>query len=167
VAMDRWLTAVDSDNRNVSLEQKVADDRPADVHDRCSSIDGVEQIALPGIGPVCELPLAQTRFGTPATAAGESVATDQLRCQLKPLRQSDYYPITFTPDQWATLQRVFPTGVCDWTKPGVDQTGAVPWQTYQEDASGGAVVYGGRALGPAPARSGEGWTSNTFGGWRQ
>jgi hypothetical protein len=166
LAMDRWLATVERDDRDVSLEQKVADDRPADVHDRCSNIDGVEQVALPGTGPVCELPLAQTRFGTPATAAGESVATDQLRCQLKPLRQSDYYPITFTSDQWATLQRVFPTGVCDRSKPGLDQRGTIPWQTYQDDADGGAVIYGGKPLGPAPPRSGEGWTSTAFAGWR-
>ncbi|MFL5907330.1 MAG: DUF6351 family protein, partial [Solirubrobacterales bacterium] len=166
VAMDRWLSAVDADNRNVSLEQKVADDRPTDVHDRCSSIDGVEQVSLPGVGPVCEQPLAQTRFGTPATAAGESVATDQLRCQLKPLRQADYYPMTFTKAQWATLQSIFPTGVCDWSKPGVDQTGTTAWQTYQDDANGGTVIYGGRPLGAAPARSGEGWASGVFSGWR-
>jgi hypothetical protein len=166
-AMDRWLSAVESDNRSVSLQQKVAEDRPSDVHDRCSNVDGVEQISLPGTGPVCELPQAQTRFGTPATAAGESVATDQLRCQLKPLRQSDYYPITFTPEQWATLQQVFPAGVCDWSKPGVDQADTIPWQTYQDDASGGAVIYGGTPLGSAPARSGEGWTSAAFSGWRQ
>jgi len=167
LAMDRWLSAVEADHRDVSLQQKVADDRPADVHDRCSAIDGVEQISLPGVGPVCEQPLLETRFGTPATQAGESIATDQLRCQLKPLRQSDYYPVTFTPAQWATLQQVFPTGVCDWSRPGVDQRGTIPWQTYQDDSNGGAVIYGGRPLGPAPAGSGEGWTSSSFAGWRQ
>jgi hypothetical protein len=63
-------------------------------------------------------------------------------------------------------QKVFPDGVCDWTKPGVDQKGAVPWQTYQDDAAGGAVIFGGTGLGPAPAGSGGGWTSGSFGGWR-
>ena len=29
------------------------------------TIDGVEQVAVPGVGPVCELTQAQTRFGTP------------------------------------------------------------------------------------------------------
>src|SRR4051794_14716815 len=167
VAMDRWLSAVESDDRNVPLEQKVADDRPSDVQDRCSSVDGVEQIALPGIGPVCELDAVQTKYSTPRVVAGEDIATDKQACQLKPLRQLDYYPIQFTPGQWSQLQATFPTGVCDFSKPGVDQTGAVPWQTYQDDAGGGAVIYGGRPLGTAPARSGEGWTSGAFSGWRQ
>jgi len=167
VAMDRWLTAVESDNRSVSLEQKVADDRPSDVHDRCSSVDGVEQIAVPGIGPVCQLDAVQTKFATPRVVAGEDIATDKQKCQLTPLRQLDYYPIQFTPDQWSQLQATFPSGVCDFSKPGVDQAGATPWRTYQDDANGGAVIYGGRPLGAVPARSGEGWTSSAFSGWRQ
>ena len=43
---------------------------------------------------------------------------------------------------------MFPTGVCDWSKPGVDQQDTVPWQTYQD--ARGRVIYGGRPLGPAP-----------------
>jgi hypothetical protein len=167
VAMDRWLSDVEADHRDVSLEQKVADDRPSDVHDQCSDISGLEQVAVPGIGPVCELDAVQTKFTTPRIAAGEAITTDAQKCQLKPLRQSDFYPLTFTGDQWAALEKAFPTGVCDFSKPGVDQTGAVPWQTYQDDSNGGAVIYGGKPLGPAPDTSGSGWTSDTFGGWRR
>jgi hypothetical protein len=56
--------------------------------------------------------------------------------------------VTFTDEQWARLQKAFPTGVCDWSKPGVEQRGALAWQTYQ-DANGG-VIYGGTPLPPAP-----------------
>jgi hypothetical protein len=148
LAMDRWLTKVEADHRSVTLEQKVAEDRPEDIKDRCSQIAGVEQVNVPGIGPVCQLDALQTKFGTPVTVAGESIATDTNRCRLKPLRSSDYYPITFTDDQWQQLQKAFPTGVCDWSKPGVDQRGAIAWQTYQ-DAKGN-VIYGGKPLGRAP-----------------
>jgi hypothetical protein len=148
LAMDRWLSKVEADKRKVSLERKVADDKPADITDRCSQIDGVEQVNVPGVGPVCQLDAVQTKYGTPATVAGESVATDTNACQLKPLRASDYYPITFTDDQWKQLQEAFPTGVCDWSKPGVDQQGATPWRTYQDVK--GNVIYGGKPLGPAP-----------------
>src|SRR4051794_35646300 len=148
IAMDSWLAKVEADKRSVSLEQKVSEDRPATVHDQCWDIDGVEQVSVPGIGPVCQLDSVQTKFSTPAMVAGESIATDTNSCQLKPLRQSDYYPITFTDDQWQQLQAAFPTGVCDWSKPGIDQQGAIPWQTYQEPD--GDVIYGGQRLGPAP-----------------
>jgi hypothetical protein len=148
LAMDRWLAKVESDKRRVPLQQKVAEARPEDVHDRCSQIEGVEQVAVPGLGPVCELEQVQTRFGTPITVAGESIATDTNRCQLKPMRRTDYYPVSFTDPQWAALAKAFPGGVCDWSRPGVDQKGTTPWQTYQ-DAKGG-VIFGGRALGAAP-----------------
>ena len=166
LAMDRWLSAVERDQRGVSLEQKVADDRPSDVHDQCSDIPNLEMVSVPGLGPLCELPLVQTKFSTPRVAAGESIATDQQKCQLKPLRQSDFYPIAFTAAQWTTLQSVYPTGVCDFSKPGVDQVNTVPWQTYQDDANGGGVIYGGEPLGPVPDDSGTGWTSPSFSTWR-
>ncbi|MGZ4187168.1 MAG: DUF6351 family protein [Solirubrobacteraceae bacterium] len=163
VAMDRWLSAVESDHRSVSLTDKVAQDRPADVHDQCSDIPGIDQVSMPGVGPVCQQPLVQTRFGTPATVAGESVATDTQRCTLKPLRQADYYPISFTDQEWATLQQAFPTGVCDWSRPGVDQQPTIPWLTYQ--SANGSVIYGGNQLRAAPADSGGGWASQSFDGW--
>jgi hypothetical protein len=163
-AMDRWLGAVERDRRDVPLSVKVAQDRPADVHDRCSSIPGVQQISVPGVGAVCRLKETQTRYGTPATVAGESIATDQNRCQLKPLRRTDYYPIDFTGAQWQALQRTFPTGVCDWGRPGVDQRDTIPWLTYQEP--NGDVIYGGERLGDAPQVSGVGWTSRSFASWR-
>ncbi len=50
LAMDEWLTAVEKDGRHVSLAKKVASDRPKDVHDRCSSVSGVSQVNLPGVG---------------------------------------------------------------------------------------------------------------------
>ena len=162
-AMDSWLSAVEADHRNVSLADKVAADRPATVHDQCSDVPDLDQVNLPGVGEVCQLPLAQTKFATPYMAAGEGIATDQERCQLKPLQQSDYYPITFTDQEWATLEKVFPSGVCDWTKPGVDQQNTVPWQTYQK--ANGSVIYGGRPIGPAPKDSGSGWTSASFDSW--
>jgi hypothetical protein len=164
LAMDRWLSAVEADHRSASLQAKLSEDRPADVHDRCSDISGLEQVSVPGVGPVCDLPPLQTKFSTPAMVAGEGIATDIERCQLKPLRQADYYPITFTDGEWSALERVFPSGVCDWSKPGVDQRPTIPWLTYQNQD--GDVVYGGRPLGPAPDGSGEGWTSPSFGGWR-
>jgi hypothetical protein len=125
----------------------------------------VEKVAVPGVGPVCRLKDAQTRFGTPATVAGESIATDQNRCQLKPLRRIDYSPVDFTGPQWAALKTAFPTGVCDWSRPGISQRGAIPWLTYQ--APDGHVVYGGERLGAAPAGSGGGWTSPAFSSWRE
>ena len=37
------------------------------------------------------------------------------------------YSVSFTAAQWTALHAVFPAGVCDWNKPGVEQTRARPW----------------------------------------
>jgi hypothetical protein len=52
--------------------------------------------------------------------AGAPLESDILKCQLKPLDRADY-TVTFTDREWAMLERLFPDGVCDWSKPGVGQ----------------------------------------------
>ena len=63
-------------------------------------------------------------------------------------RGDDYGPIPLSDDQWAQLQQIFPDGVCDFSKPGVDQQGTVTWLTYQD--AKGKVVYGGKRMAAAP-----------------
>ena len=86
--------------------------------------------------------------GTPRTVAGDAITTDANKCQLMPLRRSDYPGITFSNAQWATLQQTFPQGVCDFSKPAVAQQPTIPWLTYQN--ARGRVIYGGRPLGRPP-----------------
>jgi hypothetical protein len=148
LAMDRWLSKVEADTSAAPLSEKIASDRPADIQDRCTNVPGVDQVEVPGVGQVCTLDQAQTRYATPAMVAGEGVATDTNRCVLKPLVRTDYYPVDFSAGQWKRLEKAFPTGVCDWSKPGVDQMGAVPWRTYQD--ANGNVIYGGEPMGQAP-----------------
>jgi hypothetical protein len=87
-------------------------------------------------------------YGTPRTVAGDAITTDKNKCRLKPLGRGDYGGVSFTDPQWAELRSVFPNGVCDFSKPGVDQQPTIPWQTYQ--GALGRVIYGGRPLGPPP-----------------
>jgi hypothetical protein len=64
------------------------------------------------------------------------------------LTSGDYGPLGLTDDQLARLRKVFPMGVCDWSRPGIGQQRVVPWQAYQD--AQGRVVYGGRPMPPAP-----------------
>lgn len=139
-AVDRWLARVDDDNRDVPLAQKVIEDKPNDIADRCTDGAGVEQPSW-----VCDETVAS--YGTPRFAAGEPLTDDVLKCRLQPLRKDDY-SVTFTDEQWKRLRKAFPKGVCNYGKPGVDQRGAVAWLTYQN--AHGKVIYGGRPLGAAP-----------------
>jgi hypothetical protein len=140
-AIDRWVAAIQQDSSSRSLPAKVLAHRPADVHDAC--FDGLGHKLSDGICGPAVVPV----YGTPRTVAGEPITTDQNSCHLRPLNRSDYNA-SFTDAQWATLQASFPTGVCDWSRPGVDQQPTIAWQTYQDDA--GNAIYGGRPLGPAP-----------------
>jgi hypothetical protein len=160
LAMDRWLAEVEADRRRVPLARKIVDDRPTDIQDRCEALPGVP---LPGA--ICDIPLVQTRFGTPRTVAGDSIASDIGACRLRPLDRSDNYgPLPLTNAEWAKVEAAFPDGVCDWSKPGRGQRDTVAWLTYQR--GDGEVVYGGRRLGVAPERSGAGWSSPAFRDWR-
>jgi hypothetical protein len=141
--MDKWLTAVEKDKAKGSVAQKVARDKPADATDRCYDGNGAKVSDA-----ICGEPVVPI-YGTPRTVAGDALTTDTNKCQLKPLNRSDNYgPIPLTDDQWSALQQLFPDGVCDFSKPGVDQQGTVTWLTYQN--AKGKVVYGGRPMGAAP-----------------
>jgi len=142
LAMDKWLARVDADHSALPLPRKIIQDKPSFLADRCTDGAGTDIESW-----VCNETVAA--FGTPRFGADEPTTDDVLKCQLKPLNRSDY-SVSFTDAQWAALKKAFPTGVCNYGKPGVDQGPTTPWLTYQ-DASG-KVVYGGKPLG-APPRS--------------
>ena len=122
--MDRWITAIKADTRDIREIDKVVQNKPADVQDGCYSRDPTpvfiaqaqvrEQEAI----TTCGMLYPTNSF--PREVAGADVASDIVKCQLKPLTPSDY-AVAFTPAQWARLQAIFPSGVCDWSKPGIEQ----------------------------------------------
>lgn len=124
--MDRWLTAIEADGSTVAIEQKVINDRPADVHDGCYNSTGE---TASDIGAELSLtdaacPISATLLQTsPRQVAGGPRSEDVFKCQLKALdtTSADYGGAVFTAAQRARLAAVFPDGVCDWTKPGVGQ----------------------------------------------
>ena len=48
------------------------------------------------------------------------LTNDVLKCQLKPINYAEY-KATFTVAQKARMAAIFPAGVCDFSKPGVEQ----------------------------------------------
>jgi hypothetical protein len=82
-------------------------------------------------------------FTDTRVAAGEPTASDVMKCRLKPVNPADYGNVSFTPEQLTKLQSAFPAGVCDYSRPGIDQVTPEPWQTFANGS-------GGKSLGRAP-----------------
>lgn len=126
MVMDRWLAAVEADQRDVPLEQKVAENQPEGAGDRCEFPDRER----------CDLvfgPAGNIRYGTGMA----DFRNDIVKCQLKPLVREDYAGVTFSDAQWGQLQGAFPDGVCDYSKPGVGQgQPTIPWISYAAGPGG-------------------------------
>lgn len=136
VAMDRWLGAIEQDLRDLPLPQKLLENLPADVADRCTNGGGVDV-------PAASCDALVQSYSSPRIEAGMPLTDDVMKCQLKPLLATDYLPVTFTDAQWATLAATFPSGVCDYSLPAVDVSATIPWLTYKNGP-------GGQPLGDTP-----------------
>jgi hypothetical protein len=126
-----WTQAINADASAAGPREKTIRDKPAGAVDGCWTSPS-DFIAEPqGFSRQSATP-CNARFpsyGFPRLVAGGPLAADILECQLKPLDRTDY-PDAFTAADWARLKRIFASGVCDWRKPGAQQTGVVPWASF-------------------------------------
>jgi hypothetical protein len=132
---------VEKDPCDTPPARKIIEDKPATLVDRCTNGSGQDI-------PAAECDAVVQSYTDPRIEAGMPFTNDTIKCELRPLRRSSYFPVHFTDAEWAKLRKAFPDGVCDFAKPGVDRVPTSTWQTYQD--SDGRVVYGGRSLGPVP-----------------
>jgi len=128
--MDQWVTKIVDDTSKDSKLAKLRRAKPADLVDACWTRDEhpqkIVERQMPTSGRCNEL---YPTNSFPRGVAGSPLAADVIKCQLKAISASDY-KVTFTPDEMARLKQVFPGGVCDWSKPGVEQQPmAGTWQT--------------------------------------
>jgi hypothetical protein len=131
--MDAWLTNIRNDDSHHNARRKVLDDRPAGLSDGCflSATNLVHQtLTDPGTGQCgSTYPVASN----PRLVAGEALAMPALKCSLKKLNFRDY-PVTFTAAEMDQLRQAFPTGVCDYNRPGVGaQSPIASWLSYGDN----------------------------------
>jgi hypothetical protein len=134
---ERWVTAVKSDRSSAAAYDKVVRNRPADAVDGC-------WVAAAATAPARFIAEAQT-FGSQPTSecnkiypsysfvrqvAGGPLDGNVLKCQLKPIDLKDYGATRLGEPDRQRLRRLFPDGVCDWTKPGVSQVPVLPWASF-------------------------------------
>jgi hypothetical protein len=135
--MDEWLTKLNA-GANLNTKDKarpslaaIADAKPADLTDACFASNGSAKIAetqtYEGDTKCNKL---YPSYSTPRMVAGEPLANNILKCQLRSIDARDYGG-RLSKNDLAELTSIFPNGVCDYSKSGVGQ---VPtkgtWQVF-------------------------------------
>ena len=119
--MDQWVTKIVDDTSKDSKLAKLRRAKPADLVDACWTRDEhpqkIVERQMPTSGRCNEL---YPTNSFPRGVAGSPLAADVIKCQLKPMTAADY-KVSFSADEIARLKQIFPGGVCDWSKPGVEQ----------------------------------------------
>ena len=121
-----WVEAVNTDASDLSDREKVIRDKPSGAVDGCwaSSTQFIVEPQTFGRLPNSQCNTLFPSFAFPRYVAGGPLAANILKCQLKPIDMSDY-SVSFTSAELSRLHNIFSDGVCDWSKPGVNQTGVV------------------------------------------
>ena len=126
--VDTWLTDIHADTSDMPEAQKVARHRPQELVDACYPAADTR---------ITNMDRCAKLFPTASDAriaAGAPWANDVLKCTLKPVDPTDYAGSLFA-EQLRRLQRTFPEGVCDWSRPGVGQVPlAGTWAVYAGEA---------------------------------
>src|SRR6185369_17873165 len=88
--MDQWLTALVADSGSRTLAQKVRAARPAGAADFCLLSNDTAQATRVTDQATCDADPFLKPAASPRQVAGGPRTEDVLKCQLKPLAQSDY-----------------------------------------------------------------------------
>jgi hypothetical protein len=135
-AMDAWLANLAADSSRDPLPARIVRNKPAGLTDGCWSGDAAPQFVperqfLGGQGTsVCNNLYPAASY--PLRVAGAPLANDIVKCRLREFAWSEY-AVSFTPEERARLQNIFPQGVCDWRRPGVGQRDLLgPWIEYTD-----------------------------------
>ena len=129
-AMNQWLDNIASDRSKDAASVKVGRNKPRDLMDGCWTAEG-DWIAEPQTyGPTGQCNRLYPPHADPRIAAGAPLTDDILKCALKPVDPKDYSQ-KLTADQTARVKSIFPQGVCDYSRPGVEQQRVTEtWRKY-------------------------------------
>jgi hypothetical protein len=127
----QWVENVQNDPSEANVRTKVIRDKPMAAVDGCwpTSTQFVAEPQTFSRLPDSRCNTVYPSFAFPRHIAGGPLAADVIKCQLKPIDRSDY-KVAFSPAEWKRLASIFPRGVCDWSRRGVQQGPVVPWASF-------------------------------------
>ncbi len=130
VKMDEWLTNLGKDTSADPVMKRILRAKPADLMDSCYT-ETSERIVEPQTATGGKCNQLYPTYRSPRMIAGGPASNDILKCQLAPLDFSKY-KVTFTDAEKSQLRTIYPTGVCDWSKAGVEQSPETgTWQAFK------------------------------------
>ena len=126
-----WIEAYKADTAPGTQREKVLRRKPAAAVDGCFNAQNqfIAEKQTLSSAPTTQCNTLFPSWELARIVAGGPVSLSNLKCQLKPVTPADY-SVTFTAAELARLQRIFPNGVCDWSKPGVHQQPVVPFASF-------------------------------------
>jgi len=134
--IDQWVTAIAEDRSARSAAQKVLAHKPTSAVDGCfgDPKEGSESVFRAEPQTFSSRPDSSCNTEFPSYSFARNVAggpldANVLKCQLKPIEPRDYR-VTFTSAELQRLRAIFPGGVCDFSKPGVNQVPVVTWASF-------------------------------------
>ena len=123
----QWVAAYKGDKGAGSPRDKVIAGKPAAAVDGCFTFSSTPQFiaetqtpASTGAAGGCNA--IWPTWSYPRAQAGAAIAADKLKCELKPVSVDDY-KVAIDAARLNRLKAIFADGVCDWSKPGVNQIG--------------------------------------------
>lgn len=120
IALDvitKWLDSMAADPAPLT-PAKVVKHKPADAVDAYWTPDGQRVNEVASWDPDTSWNKTYPIHLEPRLIAGAPITNDIMKCALKPVNVADY-SVNFSKSQQARLKKIFPDGVCDWSKPGV------------------------------------------------
>jgi hypothetical protein len=128
-----WMDAYKSDTSAAPQRAKVINNKPR------AAVEGCFDRATPPVfiaeplvfssKPISKCTGLYPVYSNVRHEAGGPLAANVLKCQLKPIDARDYPP-SLAPADLARQKTTFPNGVCDWSKPGVNQLPVRTWASF-------------------------------------
>jgi hypothetical protein len=132
-AFDRWMVAYKSDTSSDPQIVKVLRNRPKEAvegcYDKAAPPNFIAENLVFTSAPTTRCSQLFPVYSNARHEAGGPLAANVLKCQLKPVDAKDY-KVAFNGSELDRLKAVFRDGVCDWSKPGVNQTPVVTWASW-------------------------------------
>lgn len=147
--LNHWIAAYKSDTRPGTQRDKVLRNKPSAGVDGCFTEGHFtrDELVYQDAGSACQKDYPV--YSNARHEAGGPLAGNVLKCALKPVDSADY-KVSFSADELTRLKAIFPNGVCDWSKAGVNQVPLVTWPSFGPSPTN--LVYQAPAVG-IPAKT--------------